>query len=492
VLNAAKPVFHDLPLETIIGALQILGLFSVENELLTPDYQRFTAFGALSRQERLIYCAAGIQCYADSLKSAASVSPWLSRAKVRGYAEIISYLYNSLDSERLYPHVTLQKLVYMRERANTEKNDDKIFDIINIMEKVSLIVPVSEMYWRKVPFTDTPSKKNTVIAMDTPFTVLLYPEITYNDAVTLAAFSTVIEAGITVRFELNRDSAVQAFNRGLSANTIIELLRQLSGNRVDENLLFTLGDWEKRYGEVTLRRGLVLTLSPDQRHLAETRTLARLIAETLAPGIYMLPESAEERAADALHKAGVTIIARRGECRAGDTVPGEIESFGTRNFFHPLYDEKPHTDKKQHALRTDASSASALTDQFHSVLKQTRHGKEERDELGARIDRRLVLCESQLKDAVVRYEKLEARGLDYVGKAMIAKQAISMQTPVEVIWPGKNKQQERLFGIPKALEKSGSESILIIDPLDGDNDMMRLSLGKISSLRRIKKSIFET
>jgi hypothetical protein len=490
-------VFPNLPLETIIGALQILGLFSAENEILVPDYRNFTAFGALSRQERLIYCAAGIQCYADSLKSAAPVSPWLSRTKVRSYAEIISLLYNSLDPERLYPHVTLRKLVYMRERANTEKSDDIISDIINIMEKVSLIVPASEKYWRKVPLTDAPAKEDAVIAMDTPFTVLLYPEITYNDAVTLAAFSTVIEAGMTVRFELNRDSAVTAFNRGLCAGTVVELLQKLSNNRIDENLLFTLRDWEKRYGEVTLRRGLVLTLSPDQRHLAETRPLARLIAETLAPGIYILPESAEEKAADALHKAGVNIIARRGECRAEDTISGETEYFGTRTFFQPLYHEKPHTEKKHRTLPASASSVSDLTERFHSILKQTRHGKEEQDELSARINRRLVLCESQLKDAVVRYEKLEARGLDYVGKAMIAKQAISMQTPIEVIWPGKHlpgrqQQQERLFGIPKALEKSGSDSILIIDPLKSDNDMIRLSLGKISSLRRIKKSIFET
>jgi hypothetical protein len=493
-LNAAETVFLDLPLETIIGGLRALGLFFIENEQLVPDFRRFTAFGHLSRQERLIYCAAGIQCYADSLESAepVSFSPWLLRAKVRNYAEIISHLYGSLDQERLYPLITLRKLAYMRERANAEKSSNNIFAIIKMMEKIGIITAEPENYWRKAPFAEAPAhhREDTVIAMDTPFTLILYPEIAYNDTVTLAAFSAVIEAGITVRFELNRDSAVQAFNRGLCANTIIELLRRLSNNRVDENLLFTLGDWEKRYNEVTLRRGLVMTLSPEQRHLAETRPLASLITETLAPGIYLMSELEEEKAVDALHRAGAAIIARRGECRA--RVSGEAEYPGGSPgiFFQPLSDAKPHTAPKYRVARETVSSASALAGQFHAILKQSPHGKEERDELTARIDRRLVLCESQLKDAVIRYEKLEARGLDYVGKAMIAKQAISMQTPVEVIWPGKNKQQERLFGIPKALEKSESESILIIDPLD-DKDIIRLSLGKISSLRRIKKSIFE-
>jgi hypothetical protein len=116
-----------------------------------------------------------------------------------------------------------------------------------------------------------------------------------------------------------------------------------------------------------------------------------------------------------------------------------------------------------------------------------RLGAEEKDELTARINRRLVLCEAQLKDAVVRYEKLEARGLDYPGKIMIAKQAITRRSPVEVIWPGRQKQ-ESVIGIPKTLEKTDGESVLIIETL---GDTVRIPLGKISLLRRIKKSIFE-
>jgi len=176
---------------------------------------------------------------------------------------------------------------------------------------------------------------------------------------------------------------------------------------------------------------------------------------------------------------------------------GEESSGGPlRHFFLPLHDARPQSGKISLVSRANGPSASILFDRFHSILEQMRLGGEARDELTARIDRRLVLCESQLKDAVVRYEKLEARGLDYVGKALIAKQAIAMQTPVEIIWPGKQKQ-ERIVGIPKALEKAGSESVLVIDPLGEDDtirvpgDTIRVPLGKISLLRRIKKSIFE-
>ena len=496
VSNTAKTMFPGLPLETIIGALQVLGLFFAEDETLVPDYRRFTAFGSLSRQERLAYCAAGILCYADYQADMPSdaFSPWLFRAKARNYAEIVNHLYNSMDPDRLYPHTTLRKLAYILERNNIKNGNDRFIDV---MEKTGLIIPASNGYWCKVPLTES-STEGAPVVMDTPFTVLVYPEIAYNDAVNIAIFSDIIEAGMTVRFELNRDSTVLAFNRGFSADVIIGLLQRLSKNRISENLIFTLRDWEKRHGEVTLRRALVLTLAPEQRHLSETRPLSKLIVETIAPGVYLLPESAEEKAVQALSKAGVAIIARRGECRSEDMISGGEESSGgpLRHFFLPLHDARPQSGKISLVSRANGPSASILFDRFHSILEQMRLGGEARDELTARIDRRLVLCESQLKDAVVRYEKLEARGLDYVGKALIAKQAIAMQTPVEIIWPGKQKQ-ERIVGIPKALEKAGSESVLVIDPLGEDDtirvpgDTIRVPLGKISLLRRIKKSIFE-
>ena len=485
--NTAKTLFPGLPLEAIIGGLRVLGLFFDEGDTLVPDYHRFTAFGNLSRRERMAYCAAGILSYLDSREgdSANSFSPWLFRAKVRSYAEVISLVYNLMDAERLYPRTTLRKLTYVSSSGGDRNDSDGIIDA---MEKTGMIVPVSDTYWRRSPLTETSA--SVAIVMDTPNTLLVYPEIAYNDVISIAAFADVIEAGMTVRFELSRDSAVLAFNRGFSADAIIELLQRLSHNRIDENVLFTLRDWEKRHGEVVLRRGLVLTLSPQQQHLAETRPLAKLIVETIAPGVYMLPESAEEAAAQALGKAGVAIIARRGDCRGE-----EPASDALRHFFQPLPDAAPPTAAFSQAERADGSSASILIDNFHSILKEMRLSGEARDELAARIDRRLVLSESQLKDAIVRYEKLEARGLDYVGKALIAKQAVAMQAPVEVVIPGKQKQ-DRVFGIPKALEKAGSESVLVLELIEGDTDTgtegaLRIPLGKISLLRRIKKSIFE-
>jgi hypothetical protein len=492
VFNTAKITFPNLestglPLETIIGSLQVLGLFFAEGETLVPDYHRFDAFGNLNSRERLIYWAAGILCCEETITSPGNeipvvFTPWLLRAKVRDYAKIINHLLASLDLKRLYPYATLRKMVTGYTSAEC--------GFINVMEKTGLIVRVSDKYWSKGSFNQESSKNtDAAIVMDTPFSFLASPDIAYDDIIKLAAFSGIVEASMTVRFELSRDSVVSAFDRDITATEIIELLQRLSHNRIEESVVFTLGDWEKRHGEVALRRGLVLTLSPAQRYLAETKPLARLIAETLAPGVYMLPESAEDKVAEVLGKAGVAIIAHRESQTSGEESPGGY----LRSFFLPLNAPVPDSPGTLpiSTLNTAANAVSAptLIEGFHSILKEMRLGEEERDELTARINRRLVLCESQLKGAIVRYEKLEARGLDYAGKALIAKQAIALQSPVEITWPGRQKQ-EYVFGIPKALEKADGETILVIVPYDGE-DEIRLPLGKISLLRRIKKSIFE-
>jgi hypothetical protein len=333
--------------------------------------------------------------------------------------------------------------------------------------------------------------------MDSPFTLLMYPEIAYNDAVEIASISRVTEAGLNVRFEINKDAAVSAFNRGISASAAIELLQRLSGNRIDENLAFTLLDWEKRHREVSLYKGLVLSLSPERRYLAETKPLSKYISAILAPGIYMIQENMEEKLYTALKKAGVTIFARPD--RAASHIDDGRTAADSVFFFPRLNTPAPHREKAgqlQPPNEEDGknSSASALIEGFHSIINKMRLGAEEREELTARINRRLVLCEAQLKDAVVRYEKLEARGLDYTGKIMIAKQAIARQLPVEVSWPGR-KKQESIIGIPKMLEKTDNESVLVIEPLRGaagiPGDTVRIPLGKIGLLRRIKKSIFE-
>jgi hypothetical protein len=375
-------------------------------------------------------------------------------------------------------------------------------------------------YWQTGPFfsiaekpaagKDAEGKDFPVAAMDAPFSLALYPEISLADALSLPVFCSLRE-GPGLSFELDRPSVVRGFDQGLSARDMLETLGRLTGNRLDKNLAWTLSDWEKRYDSVSLHEGLTLVLSEDRRYLADAGPVAALIRKTLAPGVYLLAPGARSDAARSLRKAGVDIFAQPPAELPDRRLPrprrerifpalsdGGLQarellfSRGAEGALDGTPAGKP-AEKKGGEL----SGGEEPRDRFRKMLGKMRLSKNERDELSARIERRLVLCESQLEASSVRYEKLEARGLDYAGKAVIAKQAIAQRAMLELSWPDASGSGAPVTGIPLALEKKGGDAILVLKPQENSRgegrvqEELRIPLGKISFLRRIKQSIFE-
>jgi hypothetical protein len=345
-----------------------------------------------------------------------------------------------------------------------------------------------------------------VIVMDTAFSFVLYPEISFVDAVSLGAFCSVKEnTEAAVRFEITRQSVVRGFDQGVKADAMIALLERLSLNRLDANLGWTLREWESRYTGVSLYQGIVLVLEEDRRYLAEAGPVSHLIRKTLAPGVYLLSSEEKAEAAKALLKAGVDIVAqppldqetgrdgfsRNAFARLGSSISA-APAFGFEDLGGKEDDEA--MEKTGAADSSASAAADSIKQNFRSALEKRRFTKPEKDELIARIERRLILSEAQLEGASVRYEKLEARGLDYAGKSTIAKQAVEAGYLVEVTWPGPGGELKRTAGIAQALEKKEGDSIFVFRSggnSENDASVFRVPLGKISLLRRVKQSIFE-
>jgi len=490
--DAGKKIFPGINLEFVLGSLQLLGLFYAEGDNLIPDAVRFNDFGTLSARERMEYCAAALLAYTE-LKSPASPPvpgymrtsgisgqtgflPPLYRSRVKEFTGFIHSFIDSLDANLLYTEKTLLRLAEVFKSRTGITVSGSLFDIL---EKTGLIITIQDQF--KQPGAVLQEKaenaNKTLITIDSGFSVLVHPEISYSDLINLAAFLSIREAGAVARFELDRDSAVRAFDRGVKADDVLDILKKLSDNRVDDTFSWNLKDWEKRHSEVSLKKGIVLTLSEDRRYLTGTMPLSLLIKDILAPGVYLLPESAMDEAASALQKAGIDIIA----CSKG-----EKKTAGVRQYFSRISsdDIRLFEIPSSQASSPQKKGDSRLSMRFHEILEKIQLDKNIKEELSARINRKLILCETQLKDADVRYEKLEAKLLDYAGKQNIAKQAITQQSPLEL----ELQQDKRIFGIPKSLEKENNELILVILP--DEQEALRIPLAKIKLLRRIKKSIF--
>jgi hypothetical protein len=527
VLDDGRLLFPDLDLESLMGGLQYLGLFRQHDDGLVRDEVKLRYFMDLSFSERREYCAAAI-CINKSVPQsalwqlAAKFPPQSNRGRLVALTGFIHSFMDILRMNRRYPRPTLKRIVDILGRNGGEQipwgtemdepqgNSPVLFDVmVEALGIVGLLGAENDGFFRYPPPADK-SPEGAVIAMDTVFSCILFPEISFPDALALASFSLVRETGTTVRFEFTRESVARGFDRGMNAGAMIALLDRLSGNQVDQNLHWTMKDWETRYSGVSLYQGIVLTLSKDRQYLAEADPVASLISRTLLPGVYLLSTAEKAGAIRALHKAGIDIIAQPPQPIApfpGASGIAENAAFcGDRRSPYP---SQPAFPSHSGALHQDSSLGDEIhhreipcrneekreqyKDRFRSALEKLSLVKGERDELAARIERRLILNESQLVGVSVRYEKLEARGLDYVGKTSIAKQAIASKRFIEVMWSNQDGEVNRVIGIPEAMEKSGGETLLVLNPVPPgvpQGGVIRLPLGKISLLRRIKQSIF--
>ena len=501
VQEQGKKLFPGLDLEAAAGALKFLGLYYPEGEKFIAVNRKIRAFAELSPLERREYWAAGIFMYLIEKKEDETNSGrnaefnknqipgglrgfGLSRNQIHGLAGIIHKFSAFLDPQKQYPGITIRRLHKLLELENSrnyrepvEKNRTEIF--INALVLAGILKnSVKENYWQYNPVKPA-DNKGPVIAMDSASTFVLYPGISFSEILKLSAFSGIKEDG-PFNFELTRSSAVRGFNQGLDSQSMVKTLRQLSGNRLNEGLEWTLKDWEDRYASVLLHEGLVLCLSEERQYLAETDSVASLIQKKLAPGLYLLSGDSA-RAEAALQKAGVDIIARP----ARPQESGAYQGFGSA--FPPLgnYENDNPVFKDESAASINSERAKSNTkDYFAEHLKKLKITEPEKNELMTRIERRIILTESQLDRAAVRHQKLEARGLDYTGKTSIVKQAIAEGSTLEVSVPDAETGIRILTGSPSALEKKGGESVLVLD------NNTRIPLGKISLLRMIKRSIF--
>ncbi|MDR3275994.1 MAG: helicase-associated domain-containing protein [Treponema sp.] len=502
VQDDGRRLFPGLDFERLLGGLEAIGLIRSEGSGFVLERKKLTQFATLSRRERLEYWAAGIFLHLEP--RSAPESPGLSRSRAPILARFTRRFTGLLEPGRSYPLYTLRRLLVLQER---EEGDSLRWADVNIsfggegfprfleaLESAGLLLRRGRDLEPAFP-PERSGANATVIALDSPFSCILYPEIDFTDALTLACFAEVRETGQTLRFEFTRQSVVRGLDLGQNAAALPALLERLSLKPLDQNLRWSLEDWAARYAAVSLQSGTVLVLAEDKYYLAEVRSVAALIKRTLAPGVYLLSEDTGA-AGEILRKAGVEIIARPVESDTGaDSIRSLYPALGS------AVPSKKSGPSIEGASESPVDSkgpdqAAGIKDHFRALLDKMQLSQTAGEELAARIERKIILCESQLSCDTSIIEKTEARNLDYVGKTAVAKQAMALKSPVEVFWsnPEKGDGLSALLGFAEAIEKSGGETTLVIRTEEGPGGTMssqRIPIGKISLIRRSKQSIFE-
>jgi hypothetical protein len=534
----ARLLLGDSDISLYIDCLCALDLIRRTENTLKRNAAKIQAFSELSPYERKVHCAAALYI-AEELSPEDLLLP--QRAKL---VEVSAFIHNFLSAlkktekkggARLYPVKTLIRLAVMYQKSTygesyTPKKTIDVKSLISSMRKSALFAESDGLLFCYHYLTrgaggvltpvysnaaELPSVKNREteaagknagkkISFNGAFSFVVDGGASFAEASALADFSVftkidLLGAEPLAHGEITRSSVSRAFDRGINAQTIIETIKRLSLNMQHETLLWSIREWEKRYTEISIFEGVTVTLSPERRYLAEIEPLRGLILSKPADGVLILGTKDKAAVLDALKKCGIDVVSSPAQ---KETAPCGGEKKPHSGYQHFREDADKNTAftlnelngeiKKISAFQKDKAAVLNSRKQiFLNALEEMDVGEEQKEALRTRIENRLIFSPSQLNETSYLKEKLEARALDYVGKINIAKQAIEAGEMLEIQTYGGNG---RIIVKPLLLEKQEGDAFLTVESnsaAERENaGNPSYALGKISFLRRIKKSSF--
>lgn len=225
-------------------------------------------------------------------------------------------------------------------------------------------------------------------------------------------------------YELNKDSVRGALDAGCSVNDIITYLENLTGP-VDTGLKSMLGHWEEEFNAVSIYDGI--TVKVDDRLARVVDALPALkphIITKITHGVYLFSRRTELLWRDILLAAGVGALPRSiaGEETDADFAAGEQET--------DINGEDPDFGRIVSSLPIESPSAFAHPDsdfraELEQAVQRATTNKQEREDLVARMERKLILLPTQVTAGNGRTMTMRASGFDFQGKLNLCKAAVN-------------------------------------------------------------------
>lgn len=325
----------------------------------------------------------------------------------------------------------------------------------------------------------------------------LLPEAGLSDRLLVGSLARPVSLGRVWTFELDRSTARAAFASGLGAKSARARLESLAGRPLPQSLAFSLGAWEEEYRSLRLYRGLILVADERQRPVVETGIEKGFLeAEKLGPGIYFLSATGPGEAAAQLARAGLEAPPEATAVEApGAAGPRDAHRHALGDFIIAGAPRPAPWPDIFAAPAAGGAAAEPLDPRpriacLKEALASSGRPVDEAKELADRIERRLVLTPEQIAHSDPRPERLEAAGLDYLGKVRVVERALrSPGDRLEVLYRLPGADPVRALLRPVRLDKNDKGLVLEAEDL-GTGGPARVPLGAVSTVRRVRASLF--
>jgi hypothetical protein len=295
----------------------------------------------------------------------------------------------------------------------------------------------------------------------------------------LLQFLKLAKFDVVMRCELTKESVMRGFASGRAPKEMLELLAKFSGAVIAQNVAVAVAEWHEAYTSVFLYKGYVLRAAPKYAAKIERLpALAGRIKQTFAEGIYLMDFADDAEAASVLAHCG---FEQGGEIK---TVQERI----ARADFSRIHDA-PKIDVPQMPSAVSPNDEGGkiidfLLQKLDELLKRSEMTSEQYESLKDRIQRRIIIDESQLNFLSVKQEKREARGMDFLGKMLIIEQALVSRSLLEIEDRGK-----KITGTPVNIEKQPGGAVATF-AVEETKAYVRLSVSQLQSVKKLRESIF--
>ncbi|MGI5107134.1 helicase-associated domain-containing protein [Treponema socranskii] len=485
------------PVQTLITALLNLSLVKRNESGISVDYTRSLSFAELPPEKQYAYLAA-----------AASAS--LDREGLRSYAELVLDISASVPDSGLTKRVLLRCMSLLgssvreqrRFRALIDRSHGKGAAESDVRPPFERIVDAAETFglftvagktkegdaiYRVGKTLSDEEKADTntrFLSINSGFTVTLLPGLPLKALLPLSLFLRVVNFDTTVEFEIDKASAIRAFDFGYTAETIRSLLEKYAAHGVPQNLRVSIEDWQQLYSSAVLYKGYVLKLDEKNSKLIEKNPkAARFIQTKLADGIYLLNIRSDEDAAAFGKEAGFDCIGKTKSDDADRTPPSFPPIGSGENRFKDV--------RKKNACRPEKKQRDKLLTDLHRTLASLDLSKAQKENLSARINNKIILSTEQLGKDTVRTESAEAGGMDFLGKVRLVESAIASGDMIEVRMPKADgsAKLETILCTPLSLAKASGDAEVSVR-IGAAKKTATLSIGRAASIKLIKTSIF--
>lgn len=313
-----------------------------------------------------------------------------------------------------------------------------------------------------------------VLSIDSAFSVTLLPGLNLHELLPFVHFMQIKHYDTAAVFEINRACAIRAFDAGFTPEKISLLLEKYSSYKIQQNIQISLEEWFSSYKSASLYKGYVLKVKEENAQFIKNNPLlSPYIMEELSAGVFFLSFADDAKAQNIIAKSGLDFIGNM------KLAPGQNRTLA----FLPLDEPEKKIESKEKKApvhKVDKDKQKAILDELKSELDGMNLPQDQKEGLLDRINRRIVLNKSQLVGESVRFEKVEAGGMDYTGKIHVIESAIQNGGILEVALDSGNS----VAGRPTELNKKAPNAQLILE-LSSSGEKICIP---VSSAVRIKKT----